>query len=169
MGHSGWVEEQSVTIPFEYEMGVPENYVGLYDTTFVTETQIQQVIGDTTYRAAMISDQEMGIRDTTWIPKRDLEDMRGRYPDLVVFDTSITRQTRWTTETTPIRPTEEWLYDPLTGEPYIFKISANGIHLTIESPIEGEYKERRYYVFSLADTSHGFIEDGEASWESSTQ
>ncbi|MBD3274744.1 MAG: hypothetical protein GF372_05500 [Candidatus Marinimicrobia bacterium] len=166
MADSGWVEEQSVTIPFEYEMGVPENYINLYDTTFVTETQIQQVVGDTSYHAAMISDQEMGIRDTVWIPKRDLEDMRGRYPDLSVFDTSITRQTRWLTETTPIRPTEEWLYDPLTGKPYIFKVSANGIHLTIESPIEGEYKEPRYYVFSLADTSHGYIEDGEASWES---
>ncbi len=163
---SGWVEEQAITLPFTYEIGVPENYVNLFDTTFVIEERVQQVVMDTSYHATMISDQETGIRDTAWVPVRDLADMQERYPDITIFDTSITRQDRWVTIATPIRPTEEWLYDPLTGEKYLLTVSANGMHLTIRSPIQEEYREDRYYVFALSDTSHGYIEDGEASWES---
>ncbi len=91
--------------------------------------------------------------------------MRFRYNNLRILDTSVIQQDRWVADTMAAPPTLDWLSDPLTGKPYIFKRSADGLHLRIESPIEGEYTEKRYYVFTLSDTSHGYVEDGEISWE----
>ncbi len=165
---TGWVGQRKIVLPFHYDLQVSPNYMQMYDTTFVTETKIQETVQDTTYRmVTQISGSEdttITEIDTTWVPERDKEDMLSRYPDLVIIDTSITIQTKWMTETEPIRPSEEWLTDPLTGKPYQLRVSADGLHLRIESPIEGTYKEQRFYVFSLSDTSHGYIQDGDPSW-----
>lgn len=159
-----WVGEKQIVLPFQYEVDVPEGYVDLYDTTFVRTERRKTILQDTSYRAEMQTDTATGELDTTWVPKRDLSDMQNRYQDLRILDTSVTQQDRWITDQISIRPDTTWLYDPLTGRGYIFKRSADGLHLRIESPIKGEYREPRYYVFSLSDTSHGFIEDGELSW-----
>ncbi|HKJ69838.1 MAG TPA: hypothetical protein VKA68_17915 [bacterium] len=164
-----WQGEKQIILPFQYEVDVPEGYVNLYDTTFVRTERRRTVVQDTSFWAEMQTDPETGERDTTWVPKRDLSDMEYRYPDLRILDTSLTQQDRWLTEQIAIRPDTSWLYDPLTGKGFIFKRSADGLHLRIESPIKGEYSEPRYYVFSLSDTSHGFIEDGEPSWQEEEQ
>ncbi len=164
-----WVGEKQIVLPYQYEVDVPDGYVTLYDTTFVRTERRRTVVQDTSYRAEMQTDEETGELDTTWVPKRDLSDMQYRYPDLRILDTSVTQQDRWIPDTISVRPDISWLYDPLTGKGYIFKRSADGLHLRIESPIKGEYREPRYYVFSLSDTSHGYIEDGEPSWEAGQQ
>ncbi|MBS1272413.1 MAG: hypothetical protein MAGBODY4_01558 [Candidatus Marinimicrobia bacterium] len=161
-----WKGTQTITIPFVYNLQVPPNYTKMYDTTFVSTRRSQTVVEDTTFQVIIEVDTVTSEMDTSWIPVRDIEDMQERYPNMQMVDTSITRQTRWITETYPNPPTKEWAYCPLTGKPYILKVTGDNIqHLRVESPIEGEYSERRYVFFTFADTSHGYIEDGEVSWE----
>lgn len=166
---TGWVGQRVVTIPFTYDLEVSPNYVKTYDTTFVTKLRSQETVQDTSYHMVIqisgTEDTTITEMDTTWVPARDKQDFLSRYPELTIIDTSVTRQTKWITETRPNRPREEWLNDPLTGKKYLFQMSADGLHLRIESPIEGTYEEPRYYVFSLSDTSHGYIQDGDPSWE----
>ncbi|MCF7807860.1 MAG: hypothetical protein K9M49_07225 [Candidatus Marinimicrobia bacterium] len=52
---------------------------------------------------------------------------------------------------------------PVTDLPYRITIR-DDIHLTIESPITQPIETRRYLFFTQVDSSHGNIEDGEASW-----
>lgn len=160
-----WRGTQSVVLPFRYTVDVPDNYIRTYDTTFVATTRTKEVVADTSYLGSMVSDETTGEVDSTWFPRRDLNDMLDRYPNLFIVDTSITRQDRWVTATTPDPPDLAWTRDSLTGKKYIIKKSADGLHLRIQSPIKGEFKERRYYVFTFSDTSHGYVEDGEPSWK----
>ncbi|MCF7803007.1 MAG: hypothetical protein K9N46_10905 [Candidatus Marinimicrobia bacterium] len=162
-----WSGQQTVTIPFTYDLFVGRDYAGAYDTTFVTSKRTETTVFDTSFHAIISADEEdTTALDTLWFPKRDLSDMQFRYENIRFIDTSITRETRWITETIQNRPTKEWLYGPLTGKPYEIRITGGDVqHLRITSPIEGEYRERRYVVFAFSDTSHGFIEDGEVSWE----
>ena len=163
---TNWTGQRTITLPFEYEITVQRDYTGVYDTTFVREEQIQTTVQDTSFHAVITVDEETGELDTTWVPKRDLSDMEYRYPNMTILDTSVTTQTRWITKTSPNPPREDWLYGPLTGKKYHLKITGDNVqHLRISSPIEGEYTERRYFFFTFSDTSHGFIEDGEPSWE----
>jgi len=161
----GWRGTQTVVLPFRYTVDVPDNYVRTYDTTFVATRRTKEVVADTSYLGAMVSDETTGEIDSTWFPRRDLNDMLDRYPNMTIADTSITRQDRWVTTTTPNPPVLAWTRDSLTGQKYIVEKSADGLHLRIQSPIQGEYKERRYYVFTFSDTSHGYIEDGDPSWK----
>lgn len=170
-----WTGQQQIALPFRYGLQVPQTYQHQYDTTFVRENRIQTVVQDTSYNAVIRVDEETSAADTaaqldtTWIPIRNLADMQERYPNINIIDTSVTRQNRWITQMQRIRPSQSWLYDPLTGNPYDIRVSDDGLHLRIESPIQGEYEEKRYYFFTLSDTSHGYIEDGETSWESPNQ
>jgi len=163
---TAWRGNQTLALPFVYDLQVPPNYTKMYDTTFVKTRRSQTVVADTTFQVIIELDTVTSEMDTSWIPVRDIDDMRDRYPNLQMVDTSITRQTRWITKEYPNPPTEDWLYCPLTGKPYILKVTGENVqHLRISSPIEGEYTERRYVFFTFSDTSHGYIEDGELSWE----
>lgn len=160
-----WRGTQTLVLPFKYTVDVPENYTRIYDTTFVATQRTKEVVADTTYLGSMVSDSTTGEVDSTWFPRRDMHDMLNRYPEMTIVDTSITRQDRWVTSNVPTPPELVWTRDSLTGKNYIIKKSADGLHLRIQSPIKGAFKERRYYVFTFSDTSHGYIEDGEPSWK----
>lgn len=164
---TSWTGTKKIVHPYTYEINVPQNYVQEYDTTFVHTERIQRNIRDTSYVVVTttINDDSTVTYDTTTTAKRQLSDMKFRYPDLKVVDSTVTIRDRWITEATKTRPDTSWLYDPLTGQPYIIQVSANGLHVKIQSPIKGEYTEKRYYVFTFSDTSHGYLEDGEPSWE----
>ena len=163
---TAWTGTRTIIYPHQYEVELPPNYVRRYDTTFVETERIKKTVQDTMYMVVTQSESDSIVTyDTTRTAKQQLSDMRFRYPDLQIIDSSITVDDRWITQTRKTRPTTSWLYDPLTGKPYNLEVTANGLHLRIESPIQGEYTERRYYVFTFSDTSHGFIEDGDPSWD----
>ena len=165
-GDTTWTGQQTVTVPFTYDLFVSRDYKGVYDTTFVTTERRETTVLDTSYHAIVAADEDTVSKDTLWFPKRDLSDMEFRYPNIRYIDTSVTRETRWISETIPNRPKMDWLYCPLTGKPYEIRLFGGDVqHLRISSPIEDEYSERRYFVFTFSDTSHGYIEDGETSWE----
>ena len=162
---TNWTGLKRITVPFQYAVNIQPGYINNYDTTFVAKKRVQSSVLDSTFQVATPSEIDSTVYDTTWVPLRDLSDMQYRYPGLMVLDTSVTRETRWETKTEPVRPSKDWLYGPLTGKPYIIRVSSNGLHCTIKSPITGEYRESRYVFFTFSDTSHGAIEDGEANWK----
>lgn len=53
---------------------------------------------------------------------------------------------------------------PVTEKPYRVTIRSN-VHQIVESPIVEPISKRRYLFFSQTDSSHGYIEDGEVSWD----
>lgn len=166
---TNWTGTKKIVYPYQYELNVSQGYVQTYDTTFVQKDRVQKTIKDTSYQVVTktVTEDSITTLETTTTAKNQLPDLKYRYPELQVIDSTVNVRNRWVTHIKTDRPKQSWLTDPLTGLPYIFKVSANGLHLRIKSPITGEYKEKRYVVFTFSDTSHGYIQDGEPSWEGS--
>ena len=62
-----------------------------------------------------------------------------------------------------VPPRDLDIFCPLTGE--LLKVAVRKrFSLEVRCPIEGEYHESRYLIYALADTSHGYIMDGDHSW-----
>lgn len=161
-----WNGTKRIVYPQQYDLNIPQGYVNTFDTTFVQKTKIQKNIQDTSYQVVTKTVMDsVTTYDTTTTSKRQLSDLQYRYPDLQLIDSTVTVRTRWITNTVTTKPKESWLYDPLTGLPYIFEVSANGLHVRITSPIKGTYKAKRYVFFTFSDTSQGYIQDGDPSWE----
>jgi hypothetical protein len=53
---------------------------------------------------------------------------------------------------------------PLMNEVYQSVLSEDSV-LTIYCPTRGGVEFDRYYFFTFSDTGHGFIRDGERSWQ----
>ncbi len=52
---------------------------------------------------------------------------------------------------------------PLSGEPIRVEIEST-YSLELHCPIERSYRERRFLIYAVSDTSHGNIIDGDHSW-----
>jgi len=80
---TSWIGNRKIVFPNVYEINVSKTYTQNYDTTFVHTDRIQRNIKDTSYVVVTttVNEDSSVSYDTTTTAKRQLPDMRYRYPD----------------------------------------------------------------------------------------
>ena len=146
----------------QYNMNVPKNFFMYFDTTFAFSYKKKDTLIDTTYKVTKWN-TELFTWDTLYILSNRWKVLQSdsSYGDVVGKD-----YTERIVEETFYRPyylTEKLTKDPLINEQFIITSDSNGYK--IKCPLEGVYKERRYFFFTFKDTCHGWIENDQKSWD----
>jgi len=141
-----------------YEFDVIKNFYLSFDTTFAKSYQKRDTVEDITVKVLKWN-STLRLSDTLYVPNEHLAKLD--------VDTILGRDTtdRIATETfyLPYYLTDDLVYRPLTNEKY--KVLSNeDTPIKIYDPIDFMYKDSRFVFFTLKDTSHGYIENGDVSW-----
>jgi hypothetical protein len=147
-------------------INVPALWFTEYDTLFANSYPAR----DTNYAevyTAIEPNLETGMWDTIFLAEdRD----RYKYTDSLwqgiildtVIDTIIERVTKYKN----FNLVDSFLVCPLTDLEYNIRVKGEDDDtVIIHSPIREGYFERKYFFFTFKDTGHGYIMNGEASWE----
>ena len=145
----------------EVEVNVVRTFETEYDTVFGFLKSRKDTLVDTVLTIVMYN-EEQNSEDTSFVRLKLAEPYLQDSTFIGIVDTAVSRYVEVVSYYDSYRPDSSFFFCPLTNKPY--KIEATEEHLKIESPIEGTYKEPRYWVFSFKSQSHGSIVDGEKSW-----
>ncbi|MCF7886746.1 MAG: hypothetical protein K9M80_09645 [Candidatus Marinimicrobia bacterium] len=140
------------------DVKVPSGFYRSFDTTFAESYRREETVVDTICTVLKWNPQLVAY-DTLFVNSTNL----GK----IDYDTLITKETqeRQTTNTYYNRYylTDKFTHRPLTKDKYI--IESDSSDLLIKDPLDYVYKEPRFLVFTLKDSSHGYIKNGEPSWK----
>jgi len=147
-------------------INVPEFWFTEYDTVFSNPYHAKDTSLVGVYTAVEYNG-ETGTWDTVYLG--EYKD-RYKYADTlwegVILDTTIDTIIEKVIKYKHFNLVDSLLIGPLTGKEY--KITVKGKDsdtVIITSPIRGGYSDRKYFFFTYKDTGHGFIMNGEASWD----
>lgn len=145
-----------------FEMDVIKNFYRVFDTTFAHSYQRQDTVFDTSYQV-VIWNEDIFSHDTIFVHSSRIDEVKESptFRELIGYE--VNPRVATNTYYIPYDLDSSFAYNPLINEQYKIIIDTQGI--TIKDPLEGEYKEPRYLVFAFKDTSHGWIKNGEKSWE----
>ncbi|MBW6458240.1 MAG: hypothetical protein K0B52_03665 [FCB group bacterium] len=145
---------------------VPMLWFSEYDTLFANPYPARDTSLAEVYTAIELN-LETGYWDTIFLAQ---DKDQYKYMDTlwqgVILDTTIDTIIERVTKYNRFNLVDSLLVCPLTGLEY--EVSVKGKDrdtVTIHSPIRGGFFERKYLFFTFKDTGHGFIMNGEASWE----
>lgn len=141
-----------------FEVDVPDNFYRSFDTTFAQSYKREETVVDTICTVLKWNPQLVAY-DTLFVNSKNL--------NKIEYDSLVTKETqeRQTTNTYYNRYylTDKFTHRPLTKDKYVIKHDSTG--LLIKDPLDYVYKEPRFLVFALKDSSHGYIKNGEPSWD----
>lgn len=150
----------------EVKITVPAFWSTEYDTVFSKPYAARDTSLAEVYTALELN-LETGEWDTVFLAENK---DRYKYADSlwegVILDTAVDTIIEKVTKFKHFNLVDSLLVCPLTEKEY--QVSVKGKEMDtviIHSPIRGGYKERKYFFFTFRDTGHGFIMNGEASWE----
>jgi len=140
------------------EVEVPNQFYRSFDTTFAESYRREETVVDTIWTVLKWNPQLVAY-DTLFVNAQNLSKIE--YDSLV----SKEIQERQTTNTYHNRYylTDKFTHRPLTKQEYIIK--SDTTDLLIKDPLDYVYKEPRFLVFALKDSTHGYIKNGEPSWK----
>lgn len=168
LADSQYVGEQYINYKGEkVRIDVPRYYFSEYDTTFSVPYPARDTTLADVYKAIELN-LETGEWDTVFLAE---EKDRYKYTDSLwegeILDTTVDTIIENVTRYKNFNLVDSLLRDPLTGERYDVTIKGEDKDtVRIESPLkENPYFERKYLFFTFRDTSHGYIVNGEPSWE----
>jgi hypothetical protein len=147
----------------DFAMDVIRNFYLIFDTTFAFDYQKTDTVYDTTYQVLKWN-TELFAYDTLYIHQSRIKSTQGdsSFKEILGYEVKPREQTD--TYYIPYSLDTILAYQPLINERYIVSVKENNsIH--IQDPLKGEYKERRYLFVAFRDTSYGYIDNGERSWE----
>ena len=159
LADSNFTGEQEVYLNDDtFQVDVPTKFYRTFDTTFAMSYRREETITDTIC-TVLKWNESLADYDTLYVNAENLNQMK--YDSLINKET----QTRETTNTYYIRHylDEKYTYRPITKTKYDIKVDSNSYKII--DPIDYVYKEPRYLVFNLKDSTHGYIKDGEPSWK----
>lgn len=145
-----------------FEMDVIKNFYQIFDTTFALEYQMRDTIIDTSY-GVIIWNEDIFAYDTIFVHSSRIDAVKNDSLFRECLDAEISSRVSTNTYFKPYYLDTNFAYSPLINEQY--QIHIDGSNIRIQDPLKGEYREPRYLVFAFKDTSHGWIENGERSWE----
>lgn len=140
------------------EVKVPQGFYRSYDTTFAESYKREETVVDTIC-TVLKWNSELVAYDTLFVNSENLNQIE--YDSLIAKE----NQERQTTNTYYNRYylSDKFTRRPITKEEYYIEADSSG--LLIKDPIDYVYKEPRYFVFTLKDSTHGYIKNGEPSWD----
>jgi len=138
-----------------------ENFSTVYDTSFGFLKTRKDTIQDTIMTVVLFN-QDDSQNDTNFVRKDMLKPYLEDSTFVSIGDTSYSSHVEVISYYDNFTPDKNLLICPLTFNRYLISLTDEDYKL--ESPITGNYKESRYFIFSFNSKSHGKIEDGDKSW-----
>lgn len=138
-----------------------ENFSTVYDTSFGFLKTRKDTIQDTIMTVILFNEEEF-VNDTSYVRKDMLNPYLIDSTFVGISDTSYSSHVEVVSYYDNFTPNNDLLICPLTSNRYLITLTDEDYK--VESPIIGNYKERRYLIFSFNSKSHGKIEDGDKSW-----
>lgn len=148
------------------QINVPEFWFTEYDTVFSRPYHAKDTNLVGVYKAVEMN-YETGSWDTIYLGENK---DRYKYTDTlwegIILDTTIDTIIEKVIKYKHFNLVDSLLVCPLTNEPYDVEVKGKEKDtVTIFSPIRGGYTDRKYFFFTFSDTGHGYIMNGEASWD----
>lgn len=167
LADSEYIGNQIITYKGEdVTIQVPEFWFTEYDTVFSNPYNAKDTSLVGVYTAVEYNG-ETGTWDTVYLGENK---DRYKYTDTlwegVILDTTIDTIIEKVIKYKHFNLVDSLLVCPLTDKEY--KVAVKGKEsdtVFIYSPVRGGYKDRKYFFFTYKDTGHGFIMNGEASWD----
>jgi hypothetical protein len=164
---SEYVGDQIVKYKGEdVKITVPRFWVTEYDTVFSNPYNAKDTSLVGVYTAVELN-METGSWDTVYLGENK---DRYKYTDTLwegsIFDTTIDTIIENVVKYKNFNLVDSLLVCPLTNEYYDVKVTGkNNDTVYIYSPVRGGYQDRKFFFFTFKDTGHGYIMNGEASWD----
>lgn len=165
LADSMYVKDQKIYFNNEWiDINVPEYWHEDFDTTFAYAYDAQDTSEEIIY-TALVPNDETGKIDTLFLNR---ERDRWMYSDTLwegeIIDTNSEMRIEKVVKYERYNLVDSLLVCPLMNEVYQSVLSEDSV-LTIYCPTRGGVEFDRYYFFTFSDTGHGFIRDGERSWQ----
>jgi len=157
-------EQRIILSGNEYFVDLNESFGFEYDTTFGIKSFRKDTILDTTLQIVVYA-EELGRNDTNFIRKKDLSEIENSDSFVGIIKEEPIKRVQAVEYYKTFIPDDSTYYCPLTGEPFLLKISDDGTELSVSSPIKEPIIEPRYLLFSFKAKSHGIIKGGRKSWD----
>ncbi len=165
LADSEYVNEQYIRYKDEdIKINVPQFWFTEYDTVFSRPYHAKDTSFIDVYTAVELN-FETGGWDTIFLG--EIKD-RYKYSDTLwegtIIDTTVDTIIERVMKYKHFNLVDSLTICPLTDKPYYITVKGKDT-VIIHSPMKGGYLERKYFFFTFKDTGHGFIMNGEASWE----
>ena len=167
LADSEYIGDQTIYYKGEdINIEVPEFWFTEYDTVFSNPYNAKDTSLIGVYTAVEYNG-ETGTWDTVYLGENK---DRYKYTDIlwagVIIDTTIDTIIEKVIKYKHFNLVDSLLVCPLTNEEYDVKVKGKESDtVIIYSPIRGGYTDRKYFFFTFKDTGHGFIMNGETSWD----
>ena len=145
-----------------FEMDVIKNFYTTFDTTFAFKYEQKDTVLDTIYKVVMWN-PNIFTNDTLFVNTARIGKVRSDSLFRGLLDTEVTSRVSTNAYYLPYYLEDKIAYSPLIEEQYVVEADSNDIK--IADPLQGEFRESRFLVFAFSDTSHGYIQNGDKSWE----
>ena len=160
-----YIGEQNLTLfGKDYNVDVAESFEFEYDTTFGFKLYRRDTILDTTLKIVMYSN-ELSRNDTSFTQKKYLDDYISDPSFISIINEEPIERVELVEYYKTFIPDSNTNFCPLTGNNYALTLDNEKKGLRVDSPITTIYEEPRYLLFSFKTNSHGFINDGNRSWD----
>ena len=160
-----YIGEQNLTLfGKNYIVDVAESFEFEYDTTFGFKLYRRDTILDTTLKIVMYSN-ELSRNDTSFTQKKYLDDYISDPNFISIINKEPIERVELVEYYKTFIPDSNTNFCPLTGNNYALTWDNEKKGLRVDSPIATIYEEPRYFLFSFKTNSHGFINDGNRSWD----
>ena len=153
-----------------YAINLDKGFEIRIDTTFSDPTEIYYSYEDTIYTVGL-RNPESGETDTLFVNVKDLTKYQNDKNFQNIFSMDVVTRSEFRTDylRKKYHLDDNFLFCPVTKEPYIFEIDSTGDEAAfqITSPLhilEKPYKESRFGIFTFIAGDHGYINGGQKSW-----
>lgn len=167
LADSEYVGDQTIVYKGkDISIKVPEFWNTEYDTVFSRPYHAKD-----TSLAGVFTSLELNPETGNWDTVYLAEDKdRYKYADTlwegVILDTTIDTIIENVIKYKHFNLVDSLLICPLTDKEYTVKVKGKESDTVyIYSPVRNGYKDRKYFFFTFSDTGHGYIMNGEASWD----
>ena len=150
----------------EVSISVPKFWNTEYDTVFSRPYHAKDTNMVGVFTAVELN-IETGSWDTVYLGENK---DRYKYSDTlwegIIIDTTIDTIIENVIKYNEFNLVDSLMTCPLTAEEYKVKVQGkNTDTVYIYSPVRNGYQDRKFFFFTYKDTGHGFIMNGEASWD----
>lgn len=160
---SNYVGEQKLNLLGKViDVNVPAGFGVEFDTTFGFHKFKRDTLSDTTATVIMYS-EELSRNDTIYVQKKEVVVLQEDPAFREVIAEEPLEIIAVESYYDKYQPDSTQFFCPVTELPYKLGFENDGFR--VDSPIEDTFVKHKYVVFAFKADNHGYIEDGEASWD----
>ena len=157
-------EQKLLLFGKEYNIDVSDDFSFEFDTTFGFQKFRKDTVLDTVLTVVVYS-KDLSRNDTSFTQKRYLDDYSSNPDFMGVINEEFVERVEKVEYYQTFLPDSLTYFCPLINQQYDININDDNSGFRIASPIKELYTENRYLFFSFKARSHGYISDGNPSWD----